>query len=46
MSENKAGCARPTGAIVGETTVQEKEEDISKGDKNVNRKSWNNSPRF
>ncbi len=26
MSEKEAGCARPTGAKVGETTVKEKEE--------------------
>ncbi len=26
MSENEAGCARPTGAVVGENAVQEKEE--------------------
>ena len=26
MSEKEVGCARPTGAKVGETTVQEKEE--------------------
>ena len=26
MSENEADCARPTGAVVGENAVQEKEE--------------------
>jgi peroxiredoxin (alkyl hydroperoxide reductase subunit C) len=26
MSENEVGCARPTGAVVGENAVQEKEE--------------------
>jgi len=29
MSETKAGCARPTGAVVGEETVQDKSEDKS-----------------
>lgn len=26
MAENMVGCARPTGAVVGENVVQEKEE--------------------
>ncbi len=28
MAEKEAGCARPTGAVVGETAVQEENEEI------------------
>lgn len=30
MPENEAGCARPTGAVVGEPAVEEKKEEIPK----------------
>jgi peroxiredoxin (alkyl hydroperoxide reductase subunit C) len=35
MAEQNVGCARPTGAVVGETAVQEKSPDISNEEANI-----------
>jgi len=46
MAEKEAGCARPTGAVVGETTVQEKEEISEKEKKMLTAKVGTKAPDF
>lgn len=46
MSEKKTGCARPTGAKVGETTVQENEEISVKETKMLTAKVGTVAPDF
>ena len=46
MSEKEAGCARPTSAVVGENTVQEKEEISEKEAKMLIAKVGTKAPDF
>lgn len=46
MAEKEAGCARPTGAVVGENTVQEKEEISEKEAKMLIAKVGTKAPDF
>lgn len=46
MSEKEAGCARPTGAVVGETVQEEKEEISVKETKMLTAKVGSKAPDF
>lgn len=46
MSEKEAGCARPTGAVVGESAVQENEETTPKEAVMVTAKVGSKAPDF
>ena len=46
MAENGAGCARPTGAQVGETPVENKKQEITEEKKMVTAKVGAKAPDF
>jgi len=46
MSNNQNGCARPTGAVVGEHTVQQNEESSYKDTKMLNAMVGKKAPDF
>jgi peroxiredoxin (alkyl hydroperoxide reductase subunit C) len=46
MPEKEAGCARPTGAVVGDTTIEEEEISSEKEKKMVTAKVGTKAPDF
>jgi hypothetical protein len=46
MAEQAAGCARPTGAVVGEQAVAEKEETVTKEKRMITAKVGAKAPDF
>jgi peroxiredoxin (alkyl hydroperoxide reductase subunit C) len=46
MAEKEAGCARPTGAVVGETNVEETEAQTEKEKKMITAKVGSKAPDF